>query len=292
MADMAHIATDKKLDEMEARLTEIYSRASKEIQATADKYFAQFEKQDAAKRKLVEAGKLSEDEYKAWRKTELMHGKRFKALKEKCADQLLRVNEIANAYVNGKVPEVYALNYNSVGDVVDGINGYTFTLTDANTVKMLSLKDDSLLPYKKLDPAKDIPWNMKKINSEVLQGILQGDSIPNIAKRIMNVQEMNKNAAVRTARTIVTGAENKGRQDGFEKATEDGIILKREWIATSDSRTRDWHAELDGQTRGVDEPFENSMGKIMYPGDPAASPANVYNCRCSLAAKVVGFKKK
>lgn len=292
MIDNAHKITDKKLDEIEERLTEIYSRASKEIQETADKYFAKFEKMDEAKRKLVEEGKLSEDEYKTWRKNKLLYGERFKDMKEQCAEQLLHVNETATAYINGQLPEVYALNYNSIGDVVDGVGGYSFTLTDANTVKMLSLKDDSLLPYKELDPAKDIPWNMKKINSEVLQGIVQGENIPTISKRIMNVQEMNKNAAVRSARTIVTGAENKGRQDGFEKATEDGIIIKREWIATSDSRTRDWHAELDGQLRDVDEPFVNSIGKIMYPGDPTADPANVYNCRCTLGSMVVGFKKQ
>lgn len=40
-----------------------------------------------------------------------------------------------------------------------------------------------------------------------------------------------------------------------------------------------------------DEPFENDYGKIMYPGDPHAHPANVYNCRCTLVYVVVGFRK-
>ena len=37
--------------------------------------------------------------------------------------------------------------------------------------------------------------------------------------------------------------------------------------------------------------FENAIGKIMYPGDPSADGANVYNCRCTIAAKVIGFKR-
>jgi SPP1 gp7 family putative phage head morphogenesis protein len=132
---------------------------------------------------------------------------------------------------------------------------------------------------------------MKKINAETLQGILQGESMDKIAKRLRNVQEMNKTQAIRSARTIVTGAENKGRQDSYERAEKDGIQIMREWIATNDNRTRHWHSELDGTLVGVDEHFENAYGKIMFPGDPAAHPANTYNCRCTLVAKVNGFKK-
>ena len=68
MADTAHRLTDEKLEEMEKRLSAIYSRAEKEIQKTADEYFAKFAKQDEAKRKLLEQGKITEDEYTKWRK--------------------------------------------------------------------------------------------------------------------------------------------------------------------------------------------------------------------------------
>ena len=291
MADTAHRLTDKKLEEMEKRLSAIYSRAEKEIQKTADEYFSRFAKQDEAKRKLLEQGKITKDEYTKWRKGKVMYGKRFTEMKEQCAKQLLNVNQTAIAYVNGELPEVYAINYNAIKSAVDGIGGYSFTLVDADTVRNLAVTDTSLLPYKEIDPAKDIPWNMKKINAETLQGILQGESMDKIAKRMMNVQEMNKTQAIRSARTIVTGAENKGRQDSYKRAEEDGIVMKREWIATNDSRTRHWHAELDGVEVDIDEPWVNEFGEIMFPGDPSADPANTYNCRCSMSANVIGFKK-
>jgi SPP1 gp7 family putative phage head morphogenesis protein len=291
LADKAHLLTDKKLEQMEKRLSAIYSEAQKDIQKKADEYFDKFKKADAEKQKLVKAGKLTEDEYKAWRQGKIMYGKRFTAMKEDISKQLLNVNQTATAYINGELPEVYALNYNALADTVDGVGGYSFTLVDADTVKHLATTDTSLLPFRELDPAKDIPWNMKKINSQVLQGVIQGESIPKIAKRIGNVQEMNKAAAIRSARTIVTGAENKGRIDSYKRAEDDGIILEKEWIATSDARTRDWHNELDGQTRPTDKPFENAIGKIMFPGDPSADGANVYNCRCTLVSNIKGFKK-
>ena len=294
MADTAHYQTDLKLEEMEKRLSAIYSRAEKEIQKTADEYFSKFAKQDEAKRKLLEQGKITEDEYKKWRKGKVTYGKRFTEMKEQCAKQLLNVNQTALAYVNGELPEVYALNYNALAESVDGVGGYSFTLVDADTVRNLAVTDTSLLPKKEPNPAKDIPWNMKKINSETLQGILQGESMDKIAKRILNVQKMNETQAIRAARTLVTGAENKGRLDSYKRAEADGIIMQKEWLSSDQpGRTRDWHLPnaFESLIVDTDKPFKNSLGDIMFPGDPSAHGANVWNCRCSMAAVVKGFKK-
>ena len=298
MADKAHRLTDEKLEEMEKRLSAIYSRAEKEIQKTADEYFSKFAKQDEAKRKLLEQGKITEEEYTKWRKGKVMYGKRFTEMKEQCAKQLLNVNKTAIAYINGELPEVYALNYNALESAVDGVGGYSFTLVDADTVRNLAVTDKSLLPYKEIDPAKDIPWNMKKINAETLQGILQGESMDKIAKRMMNVQEMNKESAIRSARTIVTNAECKGRQDSYQRANDDGIILRKYWLATYDKRARDWHKEAgndytEEKAIDIDDFFIVDGEKMLHPGDAmhGASGHNLYNCRCSIASKVIGFKK-
>lgn len=295
MADKEHILTDKKLEQMEKRLSAIYSESQKDIQKKADEYFDKFKKDDAKKRDLVKQGKLTDEEYKKWRQGKIMYGKRFTVMKEDIAKQLLNVNQTATAYINGELPEIYTLNYNALADTVDGVGGYSFTLVDRDTVKNLAMTDKSLLPFRELDPAKDIPWNMKKINSQVLQGIIQGESIPNISKRIMNVQEMNKDAAIRSARTIVTGAENKGRMDSYQRAQDDGIILQKEWLSSDQpGRTRDWHLphSFESLVVDIDKPFVNGMGKIMFPGDPSADGANVYNCRCTLVSRVKGFGKK
>ena len=71
MADKAHRLTDEKLEEIENRLSAIYSRAEKEIQKTADEYFSKFSKQDEAKRKFLEQSKITEEEYTKWRKAQV-----------------------------------------------------------------------------------------------------------------------------------------------------------------------------------------------------------------------------
>lgn len=297
MADIAHTKTDQKLEEMEKRLSAIYSRAEKEIGKRWKEYLAESQAEIDELQKAYELAKKGGDakEIKktgkklasAKRERTLMD-KRFKALTETTAAQLANVNKTALAYINGQLPEVYSVNYNALEQSVDGVGGYTFALVDADTVKNLATTDKSLLPYKQLDEKADIRWNVKKMNAEVLQGILQGDPMDKIASRLLKVTGMNETAAIRNARTMVTGAENKGRQDSYARATADGIILQKEWIATNDSRTRHSHAALDGAIVDQDKKFDNGL---MYPGDPSGRPEETWNCRCTVAAVVKGFKK-
>lgn len=296
--DKAHKQTDKQLEKIERRLTKIYEDADFELSASWRDYMKKVEKKSDKLLKAIdeatddESKAKAEKEYQRFLRNSTLRDKHYAQMVEETAVQLYNVNETAVAYINGQLPETYALNLNWQNQqIASQVKGYSYTLVDKATVKYLATTNKSLLPFKKLNESKDVRWNTKKINSEVLQGILQGESVPKIAKRIQKVQDMNANASIRTARTMITSAENKGRMDSYQRATEKGIIIKREWIATSDSRTRDWHAELDGQLADVDEPFENSIGLIMYPGDPSADGANVYNCRCTMGAEVIGFKK-
>lgn len=294
MADKAHNETDEKLAEMEEHLSAIYEEASKDIEAKAQEYFDRFKDQDEKMRKKVEQGEMTEDEYIAWRRSKMLYGKRYTDLQHSLAEDLRHVNEIAAAYVNDQLPAIYALNYNALKGAVESVvKGYSFSLVNPQVVKNLATRDRTLLPYKYVDGRKDVRWNTQKVNSAVLQGILQGESVSDIGKRLQSVTEMNRASAIRNARTTVTSAECKGRQDSYEQAQKDGIEIEREWIATNDYRTRHSHVMLDGQLAPVNKPFKSELGPIMYPGDHNAHPANVYQCRCTIAeASINGVKIK
>lgn len=291
--------TERRLAEMEAHLTEIYSRASKELDEKVLRYFARFEEQDKRKAARVAAGKLDPEEYADWRKKKMLYGEQYKKFQESVTDQLAHVNETALAYLNGEMPEVYVLNYNDIGTAISETvpqsvrAGTAFELTDAETVRILATEDITLLPSKKLNVPKDKRWNAKKMQSEVLQGILQGESIPQMEKRLRGVMDMNQSSAIRNARTMVTSAENRGRLESMRRCRKSlGIVTRKHWLSSDQpGRTRDWHmpGAFANLTVDEDEPFVNELGEIMYPGDPTAAPANVYNCRCSLTAEIVGF---
>ena len=244
---------------------------------------------------------MSQEDYEAWRHGQLMTGQRYQQMQKQVAAELTNASKTAAAYVNGQMPEIYALGHNALEEGVEGLGGYSFTLVDAHTVRHLATEDKTLLPYKHVNGQREERWVTQRVNSEVLQGVLQGDSVQKIAKRLRNVTEMDKASSMRNARTSITSAENKGRMDSYHDAEKQGIILHKIWVATNDGRTRDAHLELDGQEVDIDEPWEvviqeskNSFVRdsIMYPGDPDAHPANVYNCRCAMKTKVVGFRQK
>ena len=285
---------DARMKRLGARLHRIYAQASEELTEKVNSFFAKFEELDDKKKALVAAGKLTEAEYKKWKKNKLLTGEQYMDLRDTIADRMLDANRIAAKYINGELPAVYAHNYNDlVGDVESKLKGFSFDLVDERTIRTLSTADKTLLPYKFVDGHRDIRWNSTRVNSQILQGILQGEDSKQMAARLMNVTKMNEESALRNARTAVTSAQNKGRQDAMTDLVEDGgVIMEKEWIATKDDRTRDAHAELDRACVPYNEPFENEIGQIMYPGDPDADPANTYNCRCTIAEVVKGFVKR
>lgn len=310
MPDKAHKQTDKKLFKMEQHIKDIYKQAEGDMRVKWYEFMQNAEKRTTKLRERLQNALEGNDpkeiqEARAALQQRLEYvtfrNEQYKKTVEQMAANYEHANEIALAYINGELPEVYALNYNYIGKDIEKQVGrnvqktfakdYSFTLVDQNTVKLLATKNKSLLPYKKVNIPKDLRWNTKQINAQVMQGILQGESMYKIADRLQNVTDMTASAAIRNARTMVTGAENAGRMQAAEKAIDDGVVMKKSWLATHDERTRDWHMDLNGVEVENDEPFENDYGKILYPGDPHAHPANVYNCRCTLTYVVVGFRK-
>lgn len=81
------------------------------------------------------------------------------------------------------------------------------------------------------------------------------------------------------ARTETHGAANFG---ATVAAKETGLPLRKEWIASQDERTRESHADADGQIVGQNETFDVGGSQLQYPGDPSGDGAETINCRCAL----------
>ena len=299
--DKARKATDKRLIQIERELRRIYKEASSLIRYDWDEYIRAMKPQGDALARQIAAAERAGDEiriaeakaaYSVYLTRKTIGSDRYRMMLDAVSNNLARTNEQALQRVNAEMPWVYATNYNAVADDVNNIvRGYSFELVDEYTIKNLMTSNASLVPQKHINIPKDKRWNKKLMNSQVTQGIMRGESISTIADRIQTVTDANRDSAIRNARTMTTSAENKGRFDSYKQASNDGIIMKKVWIATGDNRTRDAHLTLDGQEVDVDEPFINELGEIMYPGDPSASPDNVWQCRCSMGTRVIGTRR-
>ena len=87
------------------------------------------------------------------------------------------------------------------------------------------------------------------------------------------------------ARTESHRALSQGRYQAFSQLADrydiDESGITRTWNATKDKRTRDTHADMDGQQVSGFEPFISPSGaRLRFPGDPNAPAAETINCRC------------
>lgn len=289
MGDQAHEFAEQKIAEFQADVWETYQQAQADAQEALSRFLKRFEKEDERQREKVKAGELSEADYKAWRKGKILRSRQLSSTLDQVSQAMTEANQVAMAALGGKLPEVYAENANYAAFSICKETGaaVAFDLVDPDTVGHMLTAGAALLPA--VDVAKDIAWNRKLVSSQLTQGVLLGESIPKIARRVQNVTGSNIATAMRTARTAVTGAECAGRMNSYERARGMGIKLKKEWVSTLDNRTRHSHRQLDGERIDNDEKAKFSNG-CRYPGDPTARYAEICNCRCTVIAAVEGFE--
>ena len=298
--DIADEETEKVLKEIENEISKEYAQAEKEVAKKLDDYLEKFRVKDELKRKAVANGLISEQEYKDWRIGQIMIGQRWTEMRNALAQDLTNADKIARSIAFEHMPYVYAINHDYSTFLIEkaSLLDTSYTLYDRHAMEQLVKDADTFIPApgrkvkRDIKEGKALAWNNKLVQSAMMQSLLQGEAIPDIATRLAKtVGESDRKAAIRNSRTLTTGIENAGRIASYRRANDMGIETRKQWLATLDDRTRHWHASLDGEIVDYDEPFENELGEIMYPGDPAADPGNIFNCRCTLIPSIKGFER-
>lgn len=91
------------------------------------------------------------------------------------------------------------------------------------------------------------------------------------------------------SRTETIRASNAGTHEAFNQFG----VVRKEWLSTPDTRTRDSHISdaTNGQIRPINEPFDVSGYKLMYPGDMSlgAPLSETAQCRCTILPVLEGI---
>lgn len=95
-----------------------------------------------------------------------------------------------------------------------------------------------------------------------------------------------RNRGEKIIRTEVGGIQSVASQLRLEQAKQYVPDLKKRWLTVVDVRTRPSHTAINGQVKGIEEPFDlvnDRTGEIEHPQeprDPILSAENRVNCRC------------
>lgn len=287
---------DSELGRLEKDIASLYSNVQKEISADFQKFTDTFKKEYNANRIKVAEGKMTQEEFSLWTQRKTVQSDLYKSTIDSISKTLVKADQAAMALVNGKLPSVVAQSYNFVQALgfsaaqKAGISAGTFQVYNARSVQAL-MKGDKNVLKPKVDVAEDTRWNHDKINKAITTSIVKGDSIPDVAKRLQGVTNMDRSSAVRNARTAMTSAENLGRSEAADDLKEKGIPVEEVWSATYDNRTRDSHLMLDGTVRDENGFFGADFlaHPLRYPADPEGDPEEIYNCRCRLNIQLKGI---
>jgi hypothetical protein len=123
---------------------------------------------------------------------------------------------------------------------------------------------------------------LKRIITNIIRDGLEANrGVEEVAQAIVEATSgtMAMARARRIARTETHMAANAGQ---LAAARASPLQWRKEWLATEDQRTREDHAEANGQTVDLDEPFIVGGEEMMMPGDPNAPPEQTINCRCAV----------
>ena len=279
--DAAHKETDRQIIALERRLLKLYANAEKSLQKRVTAYFERFAKQDAEKKKQLEKGDITEQEFLQWRLAQIARGKEFEKLLDDVAGELLKANQTAVDMTGDAMPDAYMVNYNQEAEEVNQEEGAAIPL-------LLAAAGIALL-RPSVKRKKDIAWNRRQFHAAVTSNILlnrplTGNNSVCVASLKFTVKR-NADTARTNARTFMTYAETKGRQAVYNAADALGIHRVKIWRTVHDNRVRDAHAAMDGVSVPWTEDFIVDGHKMIGPGDRSAPAYLWYNCRCTIKSE-------
>lgn len=300
MADYGAKITDKAISETEKKLRKIYNEAAVQLRKNMISFRERFAKKQAEMMAKLEAGEIDKATYESWLRGQVFIGRQWAQKADQASRIMTDANKEAAKLVKKGRLNVFAENYNYTAYELEkriGSSFQNFNVYNEKAVEKLIRKKPKMLPEWKIDEKKDYKWNRQKVENSITQGIIQGKRIDEITDDLVGkLCTTNDNKMNMFARTAMTGAQNAGRQKQMEDAEEEGIRVKKRWVATLDNRTREAHGDLDGQEVPVDQPFvvdwDGETYEIDYPGDPNADACMVYNCRCTMIEVYEGIDRK
>jgi SPP1 gp7 family putative phage head morphogenesis protein len=223
---------------------------------------------------------------------EMMKYKRLDNLEKAIVSEVSRLYKSVNKSTEKAITDVFSESYYRTAWTLE--TGAKLSLS-FDLLRPEAVKAAILNPYDRITWPERMKANtevmIRQIREEITKGIIQGQAYNKTAKAIKERLDIGASKAIRIVQTETGRAQSQGTQAAFEKASKEGLLLKKVWVSTLDGRTRDRHRSLDGQKVEIDEPFKMSGMQAMYPRGWGVPEMDI-NCRCTHRAEIEGMEPK
>lgn len=261
--------TDAKLKALERQIKSVYMKAYQEMKSEAAKLLAKID--------------LNPDMPLSQKMALMTRYDRLNKLTDQLANTAYNANSMAKKMIDSEMVNIYELNYNTSASELG------FSAIDHTAIKKI-LKDEEN-PFDKISSLYDKTGIKNAMKGDLMTGLLKGESMQKIARRLKHTSEKSLKDSIRIARTETTRVQNSAKMDIGKHGQELGFEMWKRWIATTDGRVREDHLAMNGVEVPQDEPFVLPDGsKMMFPGDISmgADASQVINCRCTVVEFIKG----
>lgn len=276
MLDRAYNEFEKALNNKERSLIMAYKTAFEEIQAELAKFYV-----NLGEISIVEANKLN--------RLSRLEKDIAKIIKGITGETIKTISEsIMGAYEFG-----YYLTSHAIEDSLSMMLGF-------GMLNKATIESSVTNPYTKIkwrvSLVADTNAAIKDVRREISSGLIQGKGYPEVSKALQEhlygTPKRVKGLAYKIDRIVRTEshrAHSEGRLASIGEAESAadrlGIGITRVWKTTFDSKTRQTHAEADGQVADADGMFAIGSDVMEAPG-LGSLPEEVINCRCTVITQV------
>ena len=216
----------------------------------------------------------------------------------------VQYQEALKKQISGILDTLNGQQFNTISDYLqtsyeDGFVGVMYDLHGQGIPLVFPIDQKQVVKAVQLDTKLSKPLynslgenvnNLKhQITDSITRGIASNASYSDMAKQITrhmvgDYSGMKGGAlgkAMQIARTESHRITNEATFDAQLKAKDSGADVVKQWDAALDKRTRPHHAQLDGQIREIDKPFEVAGRTALYPGGFGVASEDI-NCRCAV----------
>jgi len=129
-----------------------------------------------------------------------------------------------------------------------------------------------------------------RIQQEVTQGLVKGETYREMAGRLKTALEGDAAKSVRIVRTEAHRVQESAKHGAAEHAERNGVIMMKQWNSSEDSRVRSSHKHLNNKKIPIDQNFVGYFGRGPSPGNLHSAAEDIH-CRCFLTYTVEGVEK-